>query len=377
MKWPQGFRSAGTHCGIKAAGASDLGLLVADDSVEWAGTFTTNAAAAAPVQWSRSRLGSPVRAIVANSGNANACTGKAGAKAVDAGASRVAEALGCDPGEVLVASTGPIGVQLPVDLVSSGIERLPQLLSEDPEPFATSIMTTDTRLKVASAPVGAGSIVGVAKGAAMCAPNMATMLAFLATDVKPPTEMQPALTDAVLQTFNRISIDGCESTNDSVFLMSSAVHACDDLAFRSAVLDVCRELALAIASDAEGGTRLMRVQVSGAPTETDAVDLARAVADSALWRAAFHGGDPNWGRVLSALGSARRDLDLTQVTVALGSETVFDRGEPAGSLEGAAKAMTGDEVVVECIVGTGAGRAEVLSADLSADYVRLNAEGTS
>lgn len=379
MKWPSGIRSSGLGCGIKTDGASDLGLLASSGPVVWAGTFTKNAAAAAPVIWSRERLGGTVRAIVCNSGNANACTGAAGADAVRATAAAVAESLGCTPDEVLVASTGPIGVALPVEKILSSVPRLTDGLSEDVESFARSIMTTDTSMKIATASAGDAVVVGVAKGAAMCAPNMATMLAFIATDAAVGAdELQGALGRAVDRSFNRVSIDGCESTNDSVFVVASgAAGSVSPENLARALEEVCGALAEQIALDAEGAAKLMRISVSGAADDSAAAAMGRAVADSVLWRCAVHGGDPNWGRILSALGSVERGLDLARVSVSIGAELVFDRGEPVADLGAAAKQMASDEIDISCSVGDGTGSAEVLSADTSPEYVLLNAEGTS
>lgn len=377
LSWPAGFISASGGCGIKP-GHPDLAVLIASEPVAWAGAFTTNAASAAPVRWSRSLLGRPVRAVVVNSGNANACTGAAGVGAVEATATAAARALGCETEEILVASTGPIGVPLPSDLLVAAIPGLIADAGEDASGFAEAILTTDTRTKTATATCGGGTIVGVAKGAAMAAPNMATMLAFIATDLEVPAELgREVLREAVDGSFNRISIDGCESTNDSVFLLASGIAGTAEPGFAAAVADVCRSLAEQIVRDAEGATRFVRIEVEGAASPGAAADLGRAVAGSVLWRAAMNGGDPNWGRILAALGAADRALDVARIEVAIGSEVVFSGGEPAGSNELAAKVMAEPEYTVRCTVGDGPGRAEISTADLSSDYVRLNAEGTS
>jgi glutamate N-acetyltransferase/amino-acid N-acetyltransferase len=239
-------------------------------------------------------------------------------------------------------------------------------------------LTTDSGIKRASASVGDGSIVGVAKGAAMMAPNMATMLAFIVSDFSIEAGLAPTLGAAVEESFNRVSIDGCESTNDSVFLMTSVDRGTvERREFSAALASVCASLAEQIAADAEGAKRLVRIRVSGARDDASAASLGRAVAASALWRAAVFGADPNWGRVLSALGSHDRALDMAAVDLWIGSELVFAGGEPVGSLEAAAKFMDADGFTVACVVGAGPGSAEVLSADLSPDYVTLNAFGTT
>jgi glutamate N-acetyltransferase/amino-acid N-acetyltransferase len=308
VTWPASIRSSGVASGIKTGGAPDLGMIVSEEPVAWAGTFTKNAAAAAPVTWCRSRLGSTVRAVVVNSGNANACTGPDGDAAVRATVKAAAASLGCDSGEILVASTGPIGVQLPVAAVTEGIRASIESLSDDARTFAESILTTDTRPKLTVHARAGASIVGVAKGAAMLAPNMATMLAFLVTDAAlDAVDLQAALDFAVRRSFDRICVDACESTNDSVLLLSTgrAKDVAVD-AFTDELSVACGELAEQMVGDAEGGSKMVRIQVAGALDEAAAVAFGRAIAASALWRAAVHGGDPNWGRVLAALGSIDR-----------------------------------------------------------------------
>jgi glutamate N-acetyltransferase/amino-acid N-acetyltransferase len=376
--WPSGITGAGVACGIKEDGRLDLGLLVSERPATWAGTFTRNAAAAPSVRWSRARLGGRVRAVVANSGNANACTGAAGEKAVASTAAVVGRDLGCAPDEVLVASTGPIGVPLPVSRLTGAVPNALGSLGPDPEPFARAILTTDTGTKLAQERAGDARVVGVAKGAAMLAPNMATMLAFVATDAAVGhAALQASLRGAVDRSFNRICIDACESTNDSVFCLATGATSTDESVLSEALRRVCASLAQQIARDAEGATRLMRVRVLGAADERSGAELARAVAASALWRAAAHGADPNWGRIAAALGAAERSLELSRLSIAIGEEVLFAKGEPVGSPEQARRHQEGSEVTVTCTVGEGPARVEVLSSDLSPDYVRLNAGGTT
>ena len=374
--------SSGVACGIKPSGERDLGLFTSELPVAWAGTFTRNAAAAAPVIWSRARLGHSVRALVVNSGNANACTGPDGHAAVESTAAAAAGVLGCNAEEVLVSSTGPIGVPLPVERIVSALPMAAARLSEDTSEFAASILTTDTRLKLARRELGGASITGVAKGAAMLAPNMATMLAFIATDaVVSQDHLQESLTSAVRTSFDRISIDACESTNDSVYLMSSALGSpIDQERFDAALADVCSSLAEQMVLDAEGSTKLVRIEVAGAKGEDHAVALGRAVAASCLWRAAVNGGDPNWGRVISALGAADRSIDLGALDLWIGAQQVFSAGAPVGGMDCMAKAaaeMEADEILISCVVGRGHAHVEVLSADISTAYVELNAGGTT
>lgn len=376
MNWPAGFHSGASQAGFKAEGL-DVGLLVADAPASWAGTFTKNAAAAAPVHWSRSLLGRSVRAVVVNSGNANACTGAAGRAAVESTVEAVAQGVGCTSDQVLVASTGPIGVPLQVEKLVAALPPAVSSLDTSPALFAKSILTTDSRTKISSARSGDASILGVAKGAAMLAPNMATMLAFIATDAFiSVSELQSVLTTAVSRSFDRLCIDACESTNDSVFLLASGhAQAADDLGER--IQDVCLDLAEQMATDAEGATKLVRLAVEGAKSEEHAVQLGRAICASDLWRAAIHGSDPNYGRVLAALGAVDRSLDLENIDVYIGKIQVFNGGEPTGDLELAAKAMEGPEMELTCRVGRGEGSARLLTTDLSPSYVELNAGGTT
>jgi glutamate N-acetyltransferase / amino-acid N-acetyltransferase len=375
VNWPAGFASAGAACGIKSSG-DDVAVLIANKPVRWAGTFTRNAAAAASVHWCRSLMGGEVRAIVCNSGNANACTGTDGERAVREVVVAASEAIGCDPREVLIASTGPIGVRLPAELITAALPTLTSEVTSSVEGFAQAILTTDSAVKVAVAEAGDAVVVGVAKGAAMLAPNMATMLAFLATDAS-SDDLQGILSEAVSESFDRISVDACESTNDSVFLLAGGAVPAPAGALQPAITSVCKQLAEMMVRDAEGGSKFVRIQVYGATDDRAAVELGRAVAASALWRAAVNGGDPNWGRVLAALGSADRALDISQVTIALGPETVFDKGQPSGDMDAARKVMAADEITVSCSVGDGVGVAEVLTSDLTTDYVTLNATGST
>lgn len=375
---PEGFSSAGVACGIKPD-SFDLGVLVVDRPSAWAATFTRNGAAAACVHWSRSLLGDPVRAVVVNSGNANACTGGDGDKAVKVTAETAASALGCSEREVLVASTGPIGVRLPIEKLVAGIPKAVTALGPGLADFSRSILTTDTGPKTSTVRAGGFTVSGVAKGAAMLAPNMATMLAFLTTDAAvPPAALQSALTAAVSTSFDRISVDACESTNDSVFLMTSARRgSIDEGAFTAAVREVCSDLAEQMVRDAEGGSKLVRIRITGAADESAAVALGRSVAASALWRAAAHGGDPNWGRVLSALGTVDRGLDLSETSISIGTVPVFVDGAPVDALGAAAAAMQSDEFAVVCRVGRADTEVEILTSDLSPEYVTINATGTS
>lgn len=377
VRWPTGFESAGLPCGIKRSGRPDLGLLVADGKVPWAGVFTPNGAAAPCVHHCKSLIGRPMHVMVVNSGNANACTGEAGVRAVEVVAGKVAWELGCLPEEVLVASTGPIGVPLPTESIVDAVPTAIGGLSSEIEPFATSILTTDTGTKMAEADVGGASITGVAKGAGMLAPNMATMLAFVATDARVPVQLlQPVFSDAVSRTFNRVVVDGCESTNDSAFLLSSGRGVrVDPEPFAQGLHHVCADLAQQMAEDGEGATKLFRVHVAGADSEAAAVALGRAVASSALWRAAVNGAQPDWGRIVAALGSVDRSLNLAELTISIGGVRLMANGRPTGLTQEAAEVMRAKDFDVSCELGPGQATASVLSADLSSDYVRINARG--
>lgn len=379
LRWPAGITSAGGSCGIKGADLPDLGLVIADRPSTWAGVFTRNAAAAAPVLWCRERLGSDARAIVVNSGNANACTGPEGAAAVERTVVEAARLLDCEPTEVLVASTGVIGVRLPVELICAGLPTVVSSATPEVDAFARSILTTDTTEKTAAVEVGGATFTGVAKGAAMLAPNMATMLAFVATDATADAStVRSTLGRAVDASFNRISVDACESTNDSVFALATGRGPAlreEDLV--RGFTEVCRDLALQMVRDAEGGSKLVRITIEGARDEGHAVALGRAVAASALWRAAVHGADPNWGRIAAALGQEDRDLSIDDLEIAIGPEVVFSAGRPTGGIDIAKKAMTAPEFDVTCTVGVGSGVAEILTCDLSTAYVVENAWGTT
>jgi glutamate N-acetyltransferase / amino-acid N-acetyltransferase len=377
MRLPDGVRAGGANCGIKQR-SPDLGVLVFDEPAAWAGTFTQNAAAAPCVIWSRARLGSPVRIVVVNSGNANACTGVAGTTAVATTVEAGSSSVGCDPQGVLVSSTGPIGIPLPVEKIAHSLPKLVDDAAADVVPFAQAILTTDTTTKLASATAGDAQIVGVAKGAAMLAPNMATMLAFMVTNAEVSgSELQAILQGAVDRSFNRLSVDACESTNDSVYLFTTAKKPIDKEHFAASVEAVAKDLAEQIVRDAEGASKVVRVQMSGARDERHAAELGKSIAASALWKAAVFGADPNWGRVLAAMGSVDRNLDIKRVRIGIGDVTVLDAGEPAASLDAAAAQMTGKDIVLRCEVGEGDASVEILTTDLSPTYVELNAGGTT
>jgi glutamate N-acetyltransferase / amino-acid N-acetyltransferase len=389
MKLPGGYRASGVACGLKPSGALDLGLLVSDRPASAAGVFTTNRVQAAPVTLTRRHLRSgTARAIVANAGNANACTGRTGTDDARAMAKRAATALGLRERETLVASTGVIGVPMNMSKVGAGIGAASSDLSPDGiVEFARAIMTTDTRPKIAATEFDAGLLVGVAKGAGMLAPEMATMLSFIVTDA--PLEravLSESLREAVGATFNRISLDACRSTNDCVIVLANGAAGGETIgpsdptakAFAAALLDVCDALAREIAADGEGATKLVTVEVQGATNEREALRAARSVADSVLFRCALHGADPNWGRVLAALGASGISFDPNVVDVALGGEKLCERGAPGpGDAAAARAALSEREVTVAIDLNRGSSQASVLTNDLSPEYVRINAEYTT
>ena len=385
---PRGFTAAGVHCGIKAA-ALDLAVVAAEHPASAAALFTTNLVKAAPVLLSQTHLaqsGGVARAVVINSGCANACTGEAGMRVARSTAVHAAALLGVQPQQILVASTGVIGVALDAGKVTSGLaEAVPRLDAARHLDAARAIMTTDRAPKEAAAEstVGSGTfrVGGIAKGAGMIEPNMATMLAVLTTDVAiAPALLDRALRAAAGESFNAISIDGDMSTNDTVFALASGAARVtvgpDDLpAFQAAFTDVCRALALAIVRGGEGATRTVAVRVSGAQSHADAKQVARTIANSLLVKTAVHGADPNWGRILAAAGRAGVPFSVDRAAVKIGPVVLFSDGRPFD--ERAAEAagfLARDEVEIEVALNGGHGSAVVYTCDLSAEYVRINGE---
>jgi glutamate N-acetyltransferase / amino-acid N-acetyltransferase len=379
---PEGFVAAGTACGIKPDGAPDLALVSAGSAVPTAGVFTSNKAAAAPVIVSRSHLAQSAgraAAVVLSSGNANAATGDAGVAAAQRMCALVGDGLGVSSSEVLVCQTGLIGIPLPLSPIESGIPVLVAARQPGPDAgrrAATAIMTTDTVCKEATA-AGAGFTVGgMAKGAAMLAPDMATMLAVLTTDARcAPDQLAVALRAAVGTTFNQLTVDGCTSTNDTVIVMANGLSgtspAPDELAV--AMEEVCGALAAMMASDAEGATTVARVVVVGAESDEDAHRGARRVAESALVKCSLNGADPYWGRVVSELGSAGIAFDLDRVEIGYGGIVVC-RGGVAATHDGTALAahMKSGAIELRCDLGLGTGTAAVLTTDFGHGYIDEN-----
>jgi glutamate N-acetyltransferase/amino-acid N-acetyltransferase len=396
---PQGFRAAGVSAGIKrrpptgdgtpGAEPLDFALLVSDVPATVAAVFTTSLAPAAPVQLSRehlSRTGGIVRAIVVNSGCANACTGEEGMQVARGMAAETARAIGCAPEEVLVASTGVIGVALPLAKIQSGVSRAMASLAPDQgSAAAQAIMTTDPFPKEAQAQLTIGgrtvSIGGMAKGSGMIEPMMATMLAFVTTDaaVRQPL-LDRALREVVDETFNAITVDGECSTNDCVMLLANGdsgavVDEAGYGAFVSALRSVCRQLAIDIVRGGEGATKLVTVKVTAAASVDEARRAAKAIANSPLVKTAIHGGDPNWGRLIAVAGRAGVAFDLSRATVTIGRTVLFEDGRPFDDrAPEAAEYLRQRDVAVTVGLGAGTSEATVWTCDLSAEYVRINAE---
>jgi glutamate N-acetyltransferase / amino-acid N-acetyltransferase len=391
---PRGFRASGVKAGLKASGSLDLAVLAADHPCAAAGTFTTNRVCAAPVKWCRELLpADSIRAIAINSGNANAATGEQGLANARRTAVRVAELLGCKPEEVLVASTGIIGHQLPMDKIEAGIEKAVAELSDRPEAFQTvaaSIITTDTRPKIVSQRQTLGgrevTLLGIAKGAAMIGPRMATMLGFLLTDAPVwANQLQDILADAVEHSFNCLSVEGHASTNDTVLLLSSTattdpiLQGEDVAAFAAMVRSTCETLARAIADDGEGATHFITIDVEGCETFDDARAIARAVADSPLVKTAIHGADPNWGRIVSAAGYAGVAFQEEELSLWINDVAVYEHGSPIPFDDaGMSRSLKSQRNVdLRLVLKSGAESVRFWTCDLTAEYIRLNADYTT
>jgi glutamate N-acetyltransferase/amino-acid N-acetyltransferase len=385
VNFPKGFRSAGVYCGIKKPGLLDLALIVSDVEATVAGTFTQNRVQAAPVRWSKAVVAcGRARAIIANSGNANCLTGEGGERDAQRMASLVAERLGCDPMQVVVASTGVIGVPMPMNAIETGVPLAFARLSDgDDRATADAILTTDTFPKRASlevqTPNGAVRIGAIAKGAGMIAPNMATMLAFITTDaaLDAPT-LQACLTDVVDRTFNCITVDGDTSTNDMVIVLAngaSGVRIDDGSldAFRDGLYQVCEYLAKRIIRDGEGATKIFEVRVEEAASEGEARQVARTIAESLLVKTAIHGGDPNWGRIVAAAGRSGVPIEPERMRLVMQGVPVFERGQPLPFDEAAlARELQAEEIYIVLSLGRGNAQATYWSSDLTAEYVKIN-----
>ncbi|MGQ9887217.1 MAG: bifunctional glutamate N-acetyltransferase/amino-acid acetyltransferase ArgJ [Aggregatilineales bacterium] len=386
-----GFKAAGVHCGLKKDDRLDLALIVSDRSCAAAGVFTTNQLKAAPVRYDQEllrRSSAAVRAVVVNTGSANACTGPQGYENARAMAQCVAERMGYTADETLVLSTGVIGVQLPMDKIRAGIAQAAGALGDNWQAAAQAIMTTDTRPKLASVTMtdasGVYQIAGIAKGAGMIAPNMATMLGVIVTDaVLSPSEARAALSASVAVSYNRILVDGDMSPNDTVLLLANGASGTkpDMDAFQQALTALCTHLAQAIVRDGEGATKFIALEVRRATDDTAARQIAHTIATSALVKTAFYGNDANWGRIIAAAGRSGAPFDPSRAQLQMASIVdghrqavlLFDAGVPADYSEALAAAIIGaSDVQVTLDCGLGSGEATVWTCDLSHDYVTIN-----
>ncbi len=385
---PAGFEASAVHCGVKKDGKPDLALIVSRTPARAAGLFTTNRVQAAPVAVTREHLADgSARAVVVNSGNANACTGKAGREDAERMAGETAAALGIEPADVLVASTGVIGVRLPIDLVSEGIRKAAASLGPDLGPeAAAAIMTTDKWKKETARCIEVGgkkvTIGGMAKGAGMIDPHLATMLAFLSTDAAiEGRALALALERAAAASFNAITVDGDMSTNDTLLILANGEAGNEELRegqpafeeFCAALAGVAGTLAREIVRDGEGATRLVTVRVTGARSEQDARQVAGKIAGSPLVKTAVYGADANWGRVMAAVGAAGVELDPGLVDIDMsglpvarsGAGVPFDEKEAASRLKK-------KEVEIAVELHQGSSRATVWTCDLTEEYIRIN-----
>ena len=380
---PRGFVASGFAAGIKSSGALDLALVATDDgeAVPTAATFTANLAAAAPVLVSREHLAAAhgrSAAVVVNSGNANAATGAAGRVDAERMCALVADGLGIEAREVLVCSTGLIGFRLPMHSIEEGIPVLLQARDATAEAAscaATGMLTTDSGTKEVLVESSAFAVAGMAKGAAMLAPNMATMLAVLTTDAAVgPEPLADILRIAVRDSFNAMTVDGCTSTNDTVVLMASGrAGPTDPNTVEDAVVEACAELARQMAADAEGGSKVVTVRVTGASSDDEALRAARQVADSPLVKSSLNGEDPYWGRVASELGSAGVGFEMDRLEIAYGGVTVCRGGVAADHDAGAvASHLAGSAIDLHCHLGLADGTGTVTGVDLGHGYIDEN-----
>lgn len=388
---PQGFTTGGLHCGLKKTDRNDLGVIVCDVPAVAAAVYTTNLFQAAPLKVTRESLqNGTLRAVVVNSGNANACTGKQGEEDAYTMRSLTAAQLGVAAEDVAVASTGVIGELLKMDCVESGIAEIPSHLSGETagaEAFSQAILTTDLVKKEACVTVKVNgldiTIAGTAKGSGMIHPNMATMLGFMTTDAVIGQEaLQLLLRGTTDLTFNMITVDGDTSTNDMLIAMASGLAGNEMLtpehpdwnAFAAGFEYVCRMLAIAIARDGEGAAHLIEVRVQGAECHDDAQAIAKTIIGSSLVKSAVFGADANWGRIIAAVGRAGRPVNPETVDIAIGPIRVLEQSSPVPFDEDAALAyLQGDTVNIDVNLHNGEGQATAWGCDLTYDYVRINA----
>ena len=375
MKLPNGFSAAACAAGLKSTGALDLTLIVNNGpKFDAAAVYTSNQVIAAPVIWSKQVTKEGlVRAAILNSGGANACTGPQGFADTHQTAERVGEVLDISSGEVVVCSTGLIGDLLPMPKIISGIDHISQQLSEDTlQDVASAIMTTDSVSKIATFKSAAFEVSGVAKGAGMLAPALATMLSVVMTDAELPENAQELFQRVCDRTYNRIDSDGCTSTNDTVLLMGSGAsgYAPSVSEFEEALMQVCGSLSQQLIADAEGSTKTVEIEVVGAVTEIDAVEVARACARNNLLKCAIFGSDPNWGRVLAAVGTAQAKINPLDIDITLNGVKVAKSSAP---FEDRNQVSFADRLVtIRVDLKVGSANATVFTNDLSHDYVHEN-----
>jgi len=390
---PLGWTAHGVSAGIKTDGRLDVGAFVSEHPATAAAVFTTNLVRAAPVLVSEEHLlDAAARAVIVSSGNANAATGDEGIRTARAMCKAAADAIGCEPSEVLIAQTGLIGIPLDHEVATLGAHAAAAGATRDGGlDAADAMLTTDTVRKTSEARFRVSGVEctvgGTAKGAAMLAPSMATMLAVVTSDASVAPEVAAgALTAAMTKSFHSIVVDACRSTNDTVFLLANGASGADQIdssghpaypAFAGAVEAVCRDLAVQMVRDAEGATKLLTLTVRGARSDDEAAAAARAVVSSLLVKCSLAGEDPYWGRILSELGASGASFDPADAIIRYGAVTVCAGGVAAGHDDGTLAAyMTGREITVECVIGTGPGAATFHGCDLTHAYVDENS-GTS
>jgi glutamate N-acetyltransferase / amino-acid N-acetyltransferase len=389
---PKGFLAAGVHCGIKVSGKPDLGLIVCPTGAKAAAVFTTNKIVSAAVTVCRQHVKQPViSAVVVNSGNANACTGQLGINNAIKMCKKTALLIDAKPGQVLVASTGVIGHQLPMNKITVGIEKTAAKLSNSPAAgldFARAIMTTDIVVKQVFRQIDISGkkviIAGTAKGAGMIGPNMATTLCFITTDIaisKPL--LTKALKTAIGNSLNKLTVDGHQSTNDTAIILTTGLAGNRTITsqnpqykkFANVLMELCDDLARQMALDAEGATRIFKVVITGAATKTDAVKAARAIADYMLVKCAVHGGDPNWGRIICAVGSSGVKLKENKLSCKLDNISVFKNGKPVKfDVKKAGKVISKPQHTITVELGAGKESDFCYGCDLSREYVTINAD---
>ena len=390
VTFPKGFKAAGVKAGIKKSGNLDLALIYTEKEAAVAGVFTKNAVAAAPVIVSREVVkGGKAHAIVANAGCANACTGETGLANARKMAALAAAEVGCASDEVLVGSTGIIGVNLPMDKLEAGIKAAAAELSEDGSKNAgNAIITTDTYSKACSCEVEIGGKAvrfgAIAKGSGMIQPNMATMLCYITTDANISSQlMQKALSEIVEVSFNMISVDGDMSTNDTVLVLANGASGAAEITdgspeydkFYATLKEICQELSKRIAADGEGATKFLTINVSGTKTFEDAKTVAMSIAKSPLVKTAFFGEDPNWGRVICAVGYAGIPMVPEKTVIKFGGVPVYANGLGAEFNEDDIhKVMAEHDIVIDVEMGMGDAKATVWSCDFSYEYVKINGE---